>query len=93
MGWCLVCGRKLKKSSGPIGPTCLKKFQTHNIRVQNVPSDEAIQALEENDLFEEDEGEQRQDQKAVKGASGEGATAQTGCYSQKSYSKKTFDQK
>lgn len=32
--YCVVCGRELTKTAGPIGPKCLQKLRPRNIRVR-----------------------------------------------------------
>ena len=59
MNRCLVCGRPLMKSNGPIGPTCLRKRRTYSMSRRSV-KDANIKYLRTNDIFKEgDDGPEK----------------------------------
>ena len=54
--YCSVCGRKLTKTVGPIGPKCLEKINPRNKR-SYITKAQRIQAAQQYDMFEKKEGE------------------------------------
>lgn len=56
--YCEICGRELKKSSGPIGPTCMKKFSNKNLTISHKVSDELrLKYLKKHDIFGDEDGQ------------------------------------
>lgn len=53
--YCSICGRELKKSAGPIGPTCLRRTNRSLRRKSSkIPDHIMIDYLEKHDIFSEE---------------------------------------
>lgn len=49
--YCQVCGKKLQKTHGPVGPVCLKKYGNKNLKCTRVPKQVLTDYLKKHDLF------------------------------------------
>lgn len=60
MSHCIVCGRKLKRSTGPVGPTCLKRQGNSESgkKITHKKSDRC-KFVSRHDIFEEEENGQK----------------------------------
>jgi len=67
MNYCLVCGRKLTKSLGPIGPVCMKKLQGENRkhRIRGMSREKYADLAEDLDIFSGEGDEIRETAKAA----------------------------
>ena len=65
---CTVCGRELVKTSGPIGPTCLRKIQPRNRRTRKLTKKQYENICLKYDIYSSPEARQR------KGYAGNGPT-------------------
>jgi hypothetical protein len=59
--FCLICGRRIEKSPGPIGPVCLRKMQGQTRRIYRISKEKYIKYMKEHDIFLEENGEQAED--------------------------------
>lgn len=70
--YCMVCGRELIKTSGPIGPTCLKKIQPRNRRVRGLTKKQYNNICSKYDMYRGTDGQTEDD---TPGESSEGQEA------------------
>lgn len=59
--YCIVCGRELIKTSGPIGPTCLRKTQPRNRRVRGLTRRQCEKICAKYDMYGENNGQTKND--------------------------------
>lgn len=59
--YCSVCGRELVKTSGPIGPTCLKKIKPRNSRVRGITKKQFEKICVKYDMYGENDGQTEDD--------------------------------
>lgn len=63
--YCSVCGRKLTKTSGPIGPKCLQKITPRNRRIGTVKKRNKRLIK---DIYGDADSEQREDGSSSQGS-------------------------
>lgn len=59
--YCTVCGRELIKTSGPIGPTCLRKTQPRNRRVRGLTRKQCEIICIKHDMYGGNDGQTEDD--------------------------------
>ena len=59
--YCAVCGRELIKTSGPIGPTCLRKIQPRNRRVRGLTKKQYENICAKYDMYGGNNGQAEDD--------------------------------
>ena len=59
--YCVMCGRELTKTTGPIGPKCLQKIRPKNKRVARASKTQQRKILAKYDIYGGLEGGQRKD--------------------------------
>ncbi len=59
--YCSVCGRELVKTSGPIGPVCLKKIKPRNARVRGITKKQFEKICVKYDMYGENDGQREDD--------------------------------
>ena len=64
--YCSVCGRKLTKTDGPIGPKCLQKMRPRNARSRRITKSQYLKMWARYDIYGET------DEQKENGGTGEG---------------------
>lgn len=66
---CAICGKELKKSNGPIGPICMRKYANKNLSTSyRIPAAVQITYLKKHEIFGDDEYEQEKDDTTSSGS-------------------------
>ena len=55
--YCVVCGRELTKTVGPVGPKCLQKLRPRNIRVRGMTKKQHEKICIKYDIYQHSEEE------------------------------------
>lgn len=57
--YCVVCGRELTKTMGPVGPKCLQKIRPRNMRIRRISK---AQFSASYDMYGGDNGQKENDE-------------------------------